>query len=39
VSPSTGEEADLEFADGHIRIKAKQTSDAALENLPDCSRR
>lgn len=39
VSPSTGEEADLEFADGHIRIKAKPTADVALENLPNCSRR
>ena len=39
TSPSTGDEADLEFADGHIRTKPNRASDATLQNLPECSRR
>jgi hypothetical protein len=39
VSLSTGDEADLEFADGHIRAKPDQATDASLQNLPDCSQR
>src|SRR5690242_10435176 len=39
VSPSTGDEADLEFADGHIRTKPNQATDASLHHLPDCSQR
>ena len=38
VTPS-GEEADLEFADGHIRTKPDQAAGATLQTLPDCSRR
>jgi hypothetical protein len=31
--------ADLEFVDGRIRTNPNQTTDATLQNLPDCSRR
>lgn len=39
VSPSTGDEVDLEYADGQIRAVSEQAGDMALESLPDCSRR
>jgi hypothetical protein len=38
VNPSTGNEVELEFADGRIRAEPGQTDDT-FENLPECSRR
>lgn len=38
VSPA-GDKADLEYTNGRIRTKPHQTTDATLEDLPDCSRR
>lgn len=40
VSPTTGDEVELEFVNGCIRAKTNQAAtDATLQNLPDCSRR
>jgi hypothetical protein len=36
VSPSTGEQAEIEVGEGGIRTKPRQTTDNNLDQLPDC---